>query len=206
MLFKWNKKSSIFSGTRALLFVVLLIALGLCSFGCGPSLKATMDVPVVRVTSSKLQNDHQITNTFLYVDEFVDNRQNKTLVKDSRREVTASGDVAPVVVDALRQALGDRGFSFSESAPVIISGEVREWLATISGSLPTKVSAEAAIFVEILDPANKRIYSGTYKGFASMEAASVSEEDVKRTLASSMEEAVTQVAMDKPLVALLSAY
>jgi uncharacterized lipoprotein YajG len=178
----------------------------LTAIGCGPSFKASMDVPAVKVSADKLTQDERAVNTSLYVDQFVDQRQNKALIREDKKEVNPNNDVAPAVVDALKQALQDKGFSFSESAPVIISGEVREWIAEVSGSLPTKIHSHAALFIEVLDPANKRIYSGVYKGYASMEGASIGIGDVRHTLSNSMEQAVKQVAMDKALISLLSSY
>ncbi|MFN8392678.1 MAG: YajG family lipoprotein [Bdellovibrionota bacterium] len=187
--------------------IAVLLPLCVCSLvSCGPSLKSTIDLPVIKVSPQKVSREERTANTYLYIDELIDARVEKTIIKRDHKEVLPSGDVAPVVVDALKQALGDKGFSFSESAPVIISGEVREWIADVSGSLPTKVNAQATIFIEILDPANKRIYSSVYKGFASLEEASIDEKDVKKTLATSMEQAVTQAAMDKQLVTVLSSF
>jgi hypothetical protein len=62
------------------------------------------------------------------------------------------------------------------------------------------------VYIEVLDPANKKIYSGVYRGYSSMEAASVNDQDVSRTLASSLEESVAQVTSDKQLISLLSSY
>ena len=189
-----------------LLPFVAAVALSASLISCGPTLKPTLDVPSIKVSGAKIEKDSSAANTYLFVDDFVDGRVNKVFVRNNKKEISAAGNLAPAVADALKQALGARGFSFSESAPVIISGEVRDWNADVTGSLPTKVDAHAAIFIEILDPANKRIYSGVYKGFASIESASIGEKDVKRTLANSMEEAVTQVVADKQLVSVLSSY
>jgi uncharacterized lipoprotein YajG len=166
-----------------------------------------MAVPHVKIAGGKISKDNTTANTYLYVDEFVDRRENKSLARnEKKKEVQPESDVAPAAVDALKQSLSAKGFSFSESAPLIISGELREWIAEISGSLPTKVSAQASVYIEVLDPANKKIYSGVYRGYSSMEEASVDEQDISRTLASSLEESVSQVTNDKQLISLLSSY
>lgn len=187
-------------------FVLLFAAVIIAASGCGPSLKSTMPVPQVKLAQAKVNKEAKAETTYLYIDEFVDKRDEKALARRDSKEVNPEGDIAPAAVDALKQALTEKGFTFSESAPVIISGEVREWVADVTGSLPTKVSAKAALYIEVLDPANKRIYSGVYRGFASMEEASVDEKDVSKTLASSLEESVAQIASDKQLVTLLSSY
>lgn len=184
-------------------FFSCLLAVFLLS-ACGPSLKSTMSVPDVKVSKKGAVPSDGMT--FVYIDELIDARPLKAIAKRDSKEVLPSGEISSAIVSALKQALETKGFTNAESAPVIISGEVREWLADVTGSLPTKVSANAALYIEVLDPANKRVYSGVYRGFASMEAASVNEEDVRKTLASSMEEAVLQVTADKQLITLLSSF
>ena len=191
-------------GTRFYLLAPFLLAIGAAA-SCGPSFKSTMGVPEVRV-GKKADASSFEESTYVYIDEFIDARPEKALAKRDKKLVNPADDVAAAAVNALKQALASKGFAYSESAPVIISGELREWLADVTGSLPTKVSANAAIYIEVLDPANKKIYSGVYRGFSSMEAASVNEDDVKKTLSSSMEEAVLQVAADKQLVNLLGSF
>ena len=173
--------------------------------GCGPSLKGTMPVPHVKQKPGVVAPKPDDSSTFLFIDQFTDRRESKALVKGDK-SVQPDSDVSPSVVEALKQALSVKGFTFSESAPIIISGEIREWSAAIKGSLPTKVTSEAAIYLEVLDPANKKIYSGVYRGFASLEEASVDEADVSKTLANSLEESVAQVAADKQLVGVLSSF
>ncbi len=185
---------------------VVFGALVFFATGCGPSLNSTMPVPKVKIGGAKATAAPDSGATYLYIDEFLDKRESSVLVRREKKEVNPEGDVTPAVVDALKQVLAAKGFEFNDSAPVIISGEVREWVADVTGSLPTKVSAQAAIFIEVLDPANKRIYSGTYRGLASLEEASVNEKDVSKTLASALEESVGQVASDKTLISLLSSY
>lgn len=196
------------SSNRILRRLIGAIAFGafFAPIGCGPSLKNTMAVPHVKLTGGKVSRDDSTASTYLYVDEFVDRRENKSIVRSEKKEVQPENDVASAAVDALKQSLTAKGFSFSESAPLIISGELREWIADVSGSLPTKVSAQASVYIEVLDPANKKIYSGVYRGYSSMEAGSVNEQDISKTLASSLEESVSQVTSDKQLISLLSSY
>lgn len=184
-------------------FLATLAASTMFFSACGPSLKSTMLVPQVKLGKKA---EPLPESTYIYIDELKDVRESKAIARREKKDVNPDGEVSPAVVDALKQALATKGFSYSESAPVIISGEIRDWVAEVTGSLPTKVNANAAIFIEILDPANKRIYSGVYRGFASMDGASVNEEDVRKTLASAMEEAVMQVSADKQLVTLLGSF
>ena len=173
--------------------------------GCGASVKSTIALPDLKVANGAA-TESSSGSTFLFIDELIDKRENMTIAKVDGREIQGSGSVTKVVADGLKAALTNKGFAFSDSAPVIISGEIRVWRADISGTLPTKVSSEAALFVEVLDPANKRIYSGVYRGFAQLEEGSINDEDVRKVLGNAMEEAVVQVSNDSQLVTLLSSY
>ena len=183
----------------------LLLGLCLSLTACSPSLRDTLDVPVVN-TPPPAKNVEKVTNAYLYIDEFSDARPNKALAAMDGKEIQPAGDVVPSVVKALKEALVARGFEISESAPVMVSGEVRHWFAEISGSLPTRVNVEAAIFIEVLDPANKRIYSGVYQGKSWKEGSSMKEEDIRKTLGEGMEEAIKRVIADERLMGLISSF
>ena len=192
-----------FFGLQSILIAGAATLLSLAAVGCGPSLNSTMPAPHVALSNKPPASE---TSAYLFIDEIKDVRDNRVLVKREKKEVTAEGELTPSVVEALKQAFGTKGFTFSESSPIIISGELREWHADVSGSLPTKVAAQSAIYIEVLDPANKKIYSGVYRGFASLEEASIDEKDVSKTLANALQETVTQVVNDKQLVGVLSSF
>ena len=188
------------------LLLVLSVAL-LLILACGPSFKGSIGVPPVTVVKELNPAGRLNSNTYLFVDEFVDSRPNKAIaLVDGKNEVQSVGEVVPVVVQGLKDSLGNVGFSFSDSAPVVLSGELRKWSADVSGRMPTKIKAEAQLYIEVLDPANKKIYSGVYNGFSNMDSGSVGEPEVKKTLSGAMEEAVKQVTSDRQLIALLQSY
>lgn len=195
-------------------FKILLLVLGLavCTVfgtftGCGPSIKGSIPIPAISINKDPNPSSRNSGNTYLFVDEFIDARGSKTIaLVDGKNEVQSTGEVVPPVVKGLKDALGNSGFSFSDSAPVVLSGELRKWNADVSGRMPTKIKSEAQLFVEVLDPANKKIYSGTYNGFSSVESGSVAEPEVQKALSSAMEEAIKQVTNDRQLIGLLQSY
>lgn len=178
----------------------------LAATACSPSYRPTLEVPKVTVTLKKDPVIDPGQSAFVFVDQFQDGRADTALASIDGKPMQPEGSVVASVVEALKSALETRGFAFSESAPVMLSGQLRQWHAKVTGSLPTKVAAEAAVFVEILDPSNRRIYSGLYKGFSSMESSSISHLDIQQTLAASLDEALRQIATDKQLVTLLASY
>ncbi len=187
-----------FIGALAAIFIVLACV------SCGPSLKSTMAVP--RVSAASLKPAASNDSGQLFIDDIKDERLDKSLVRKDKKEVLADGAVTPSIIDALKLGFANKGFGFSDASPIIISGELREWHADVSGRLPTKVSAQCALYIEVLDPANKKIYSGVYRGFASLEEASVDEGDVSKTLSNALQETVVQVVSDKQLVGVLSSF
>lgn len=191
-----------YSAASALLACVTMLGMS----GCGASFPSTISVPSVEIAPTKSAGERISTSTFLYVDEFLDKRDSKVVTTVDGKSVSMDGDAVAPVVAALKSSLTKRGFAFSDAAPVILSGELRTWRAEVSGSLPTKIEAESAVFIEVLDPANKRIYSGVYRGFANTESGSPGDKELKKTLASALEEAVLQISRDGQLVSLLSSY
>lgn len=190
--------------SRALLASIFVLA---AMLACGPSLKGTIQVPTLKIAKVLDPSTRTSANTYLFVDEFVDARSDKTIaLVDGKQQVQTSGEVLPGVVQALKDSLGNVGFTFSDSAPVVIAGQLRKWKADISDRMPTKISADAQLYVEVLDPANKKIYSGVYNGFSTMESNSIGEAEVGKTLSASMEEAVKQVTADRQLISLLQSY
>lgn len=178
----------------------------LAATGCAPGYKPTLQVPKIQVKLPQQSAPDSTQNSFVYIDQFEDRRPTPELATLDGKPMLPDGPVIPEVVAALKAALEAKGFAISESAPVILSGELRVWHANVTGSFPTNVAAEAVVNVEILDPSNRRIYSGVYKGFSSAESSSIDHLDIQQTLASSLEEALRQIATDKQLQALLSSY
>ena len=194
----------VYPGNSVLLFAVLLQLLVLSA--CGPSLRSTIDVPKVRPLEVPKPAKKTVSDTYIFVDEFIDGRQSKAVAVMEGREVNPANEITPRVVEGLRWALERKGFQFSDTAPIILSGEVRKWRALVEPGFASKVVCDAGIYVEILDPANKRIYSGLYTGYASKETPGLDKRDVQEVLKTSMYEAISQVLRDEQLINLLSSY
>lgn len=186
----------------------MLFILLMCSVSaCGPSLSATMSVPDVPIVRSELGGvTRPPVGAQVYVDNFVDARSDKSLIVLKDRSVQPEGDVANNVALALEGVFRKIGYEFSEVAPVLISGEVRKWAVDLKGGFTKDASAEAAIYIEVLDPANRRAYSGVYTGFASVQSPSMNKEDLERLLVSSMREAIKQLTADEQFLKVLSSF
>jgi len=190
--------------SRLLYAAAVFLALPLLS-GCAARLNPTLAVPEIPplVTSGRMAGD---SAHVIMVEQFGDGRESQDIVKRGEDSAKPANEIAPVVSRALQQALRNKGFTIADSAPVVLNGEVREWLANVKKGFPGKVDASAKVFIEVLDPANKRIYSGTYQGSASREDPSVDEKEIRGVLGTAMAEALNQVLLDKQLVDLLMSY
>ena len=194
---------------RQFLYSILVISM-IALAGCGSKLQKTIVVPDIPAWDSSGRVADSVRGGAphqLFIDKFSDARPSDVIVKRADETVVASGEVGTPIGTALDRAFRNRGFAISQTAPVVLSGEVRIWQSEIVKGFPTqKQSANAELFLEVLDPANKRIYSGTYKGSASREDPSLSPEDIRATLGTAMSEALSQVTSDKQLIDLLLSY
>lgn len=191
-----------------LILTPLFLAFSISSVGCGPSLKSTIDVPRVEFSGEKKGSG--LKGSQLSIEQFTDKRISKIIAGETEapldKGAEAKQPIGPAVQDGLKRAFADRGAEITETAPVVISGEVLRWYAAVSGGLSGKAKGEAVVRIEVFDPANKKIYAGTYEGSATMQRPSLSEKDVSETLGAAMAQALSQVSEDKQLVKVLASY
>lgn len=172
---------------------------------CGPSLPSQLSLPHLMPAGAP-EAQAPSRQAYIFVDQFIDVRASQEIAKVEGREVSAAESPADAVVAGLRRALEKDGFSLSDTAPVILTGEVRAWTALVTPGFSSESRASAQLFVEVIDPANRRVYSGVYEGFSSKSAPGLDEGDVRETLELSMTEAIKQVLADSQLIGLLSSY
>ncbi len=188
---------------------VFCLTLLFSASGCGPSLKSTIEVPRVEFAQDQRKKGG-LSGSQLTVDQFVDKRTSKVIAGAEElpgaKGAEAAQPIGPAVQDGLKRAFADRGAEITDSAPIVISGEILRWYARVESGLSSKAKGEAAVRIEIFDPANKKIYTGTYEGYATMQHPSLSEKDVSETLGAAMAQALTQVGEDKQLLRVLSSY
>ena len=184
---------------RILPIVIAFFAL----VSCSPSLKSTMAVPFVPEPAAGKAAKAGIT---VALDEVRDARTSDALALYGQRSIPPEGQVAPAVRSALESALRRDGITISDSAPLVLTVEIRKWVSNVRSGVPSTADTEAELFVKVFDPANKMIYSGTYSGTASQSSTSLGEPEVRSTLGMAMSEAINQLASDSQLVNLLASF
>ncbi len=172
---------------------------------CGPSLRSQMSLPHL-MPSGAPEAQATSRQAYIFVDQFIDARPSPEIAMVEDRAVAADNPPADAVVAGIRRALEKDGFTLSDTAPVILSGEVRNWSAKVTPGFSSKSESSAQLFIEVLDPANRRVYSGVYEGFSSKGTPGLDESDVRDTLEVSMTEAIKQLLADRQLIGLLASY
>lgn len=189
--------------------IVLLFTIAICFLliGCGPSAPKSLKLPEIKIREvGKKVKGPDDEASYIFVDDFIDARIEQSIAEVDGTKVPPEGDTSVFVRAGLRQALERKGFVFSDTAPIVLSGELRKWKADVVGGFSSTIRSEASLYVEILDPANKRIYAGVYNGFSNIEGNSLGAEDIQEALRISMQEAVRQVIKDMQLIKLLSSF
>ncbi len=191
----------------AALRLSLLCWLVLLCVSCSPTFRSTIQVPRVEVKIKQgaivRRPEYGMT---IFIDQVADARTKEAIAGYKGRDINPEGSVTDAVLQALRQGLERKGFKYTETAPVILSGEIRIWHARIEGGFTAKATADAAVYLEVIDPTNKRVYSGIYRGFSSIEKPGLEEKDVRSALSGSMAEALSQALGDQQFLRIISAY
>ncbi len=182
----------------------LAISLAISVQACAPTLKHDISMPKIPDIGAGQRNS--VAGAELLVNPFIDARPKATMVYHKGREYKARGDAAGAVETKVRNKLEKEGFRFSSRAPLALSGELRKWEAKVSVGFPAQVDSMAAVYVEVRDPANKRIYAGEYSGNASKQHPNLDAEDINETLGTAMQQALNQLFADAQLLDILQSF
>lgn len=196
-----GRSSRLSQGAKYIAVVAICATLSACG---GKSVRPqTIPIPEIPPV---LTQTNQGAGAAVSIDSLVDKRPSAALAYDEGREIPPSGDLIGTVRKGLEQSLIGHGFSVTDSAPLVISAEVREWRADIERNYNTKIDAKAGVFIQVFDPANKLIYSGLYRGSANFQRGTLKGGEVEETLATAMSESLGQVVKDAQLIKLLSSF
>lgn len=184
----------------------LSLSLFCCLFiciGCSPAVKKRIEVPFVPVEPG---DGIALEKYSLSLDEIKDSRPTADIADVHGNPIQTEGNAVQGVRSALESALRREGFGISDSAPLILGPQVKKWFANVHGGMPSVCDADAELFVQVFDPANKLIYSGSYTGASTLQEPAIDEQDIRQTLGAAMSEAIRQLTSDKQLKKLLESY
>lgn len=164
-----------------------------CSAHVGPTIEI-YDIPLGGEGDEELSSIHAA----VALEEIRDVRVPPINDEDGTARMTApAGRVEGLVQAALREAFRARGITVSESAPLRIWGEIRKWKARIATTTTSSIKSEAALYLEVIDAAGSRVYSGTYHGSRASEFPIATASDIRASLSSAMAQAISQVLEDE---------
>ena len=188
----------------SLLFTLLFF---LILSGCSPTIKGDFSIPslgedpVLEVGGKAVESVSE-----MQISEVKDLRESPAVVRYRKKEAKYDRDITPAIRGALQERFRKRGFDFSDTAPLILNCEVQRWEVDIHSGFKFLAEGNAFLYLEVLDPANKRIYSGAYEGLASYESISMGTKDIEKVLQSSMRAAMDQIFEDKSLLNLIKSF
>ncbi len=191
---------------RKATFLFILSVCFLTCISCSTRVGGTIHLS--KIPTVEIDHGSKITasDAALFIDELRDTRPESQVADFNGRSIFSDSAFDLLVKESLQQTFRQKGFVISDSAAVVLSGEIRQWHAEITGGVPGTVKSKASIFLEVFDPANRRVYTGTYQGTASVERASINDKDVNVSLTTAMQQAIRQVVLDEQLVKLLSSF
>jgi hypothetical protein len=188
---------------RIVSFALILYCLPF--LGCAGSIKPTYPFPDLGnsgASGNPAELDRGIT---VYIDRFIDDRAVREIVIGDSESALGEGDAGLPISRALTKAFAGRGITSSDSAPLILSGAVKEWYARVTGGIGGGITAEARISVNLSNPADEQLYSALYSGSAEY-SGGFSRKEFERVMVAAMQEAVAQVVADQKLILLIESY
>lgn len=186
-------------------FVIISVALVPLLFACSNSIQRSYSFPELASTAEEIAAETPNRGISIYIDQFVDDRAVRDIVLASDGNAASIGDAGRPVAEALVRAFMQRGIGSSDSAPLILSGTVKEWYARVSSGIGGGIAAEARISVTLSDPAGTQLYIALYSGSAEY-SGGFSKSEFDRVMAAAMQEAIGQVTSDQKLLGLIESY
>ncbi len=190
---------------RIVFSAVAFVFIFVCSTACGPRINPQVSVPDVSLPPG-LSADRRAKGAEVYVDTVLDSRPTNVVTSYKSVNAQFATDIAPTVRRAIEGVFKQKGLSIREKAPVIVNVEVKQWSAQFSADSSSKVDSQAELYLEVIGPANRKIYSGTYKGFSSFEGSPFDNKQLEDLLRTAMNEAVRQLVYDQGLLDTVTAF
>lgn len=188
---------------KAFLFISLVLIPLLLA--CSHSVQRSYSFPELAPGAEETVGEASNRGISIYVDQIVDDRAVREIVLAADGNAASVGDAGRPVANAMMKAFLQRGIVSSDSAPLILSGAVKEWYARVNSGIGGGVAAEARISVALSDPAGTQLYSALYSGSAES-SGGFSKTEFDRVMAAAMQEAIGQVTSDQKLIGLIESY
>lgn len=185
--------------------IAFLAPLVIFLFACGPQFNNPVLAPDASLATVELKGKAGSEGRF-YLKNFEDIRKDLSLVTLDGESYKTDSDLTLVVREALSRILVKSGYSSSKESAIFIKGKLIDWKAEVKDGYPSTLVSSAKVYLELMDPTDRRVYSGTYAGEAELQAPGMDNNDLRKALSMGMEKALEQVVKDKGFVSILSSY
>lgn len=183
-----------------------LFLLSFSLLSCGPSFTSPVLAPEISIDQMVLPKLSAAGEGRFYLKNFQDSRTDKNLLKINGEVFSTDSDLTLVVREGISRAFVKAGYAHSKEASVFIAGKLEQWDAEIVDAYPSTILCKAKIYLELLDPIDRRIYSGTYSGMSELQSPGLNNDDLRKALSLAMNKAVEQAVKDKGLTSIINAY
>lgn len=185
-------------------FRLALVSSVILFTGCAAQVGSTIEAP--EIPPIAMADDARARlGSYIAIQEIVDSRQ-ELKDDDTTRVTQPFGGVSGIIKTGLRNAFRDAGISVIDSSPIELRAEVRKWQAEVSAKGTSTLSSEATLYVELIDPSGKKVFTGSYNGTRSSQFPVITRVDVKDSLGLSMANAISQLVADPKLIEMISSY
>jgi len=180
-------------------FLVLLSPLILSLTACSVNITSPIEVPELAPVTLGEKTEAVVDLVPIVFDSVLDGRSQKPVVVDSDGQAAFFADgISTQVRKAIESVFELHGLEpGSNGDSAIVNLEIRTWEAEVTGSFPQEVTAEAELYIEVLNSSEMRIRSGKYVGVARRTSIFGFSSDVDKALAEAMNEAILQVNSDR---------
>lgn len=195
------KKASVsFSLSLCCVFLILV-----ATSACGGSINPLVNVPDISLPLG-ITADRNARGAEVAIESVLDSRSGDIVAKYKGVQAKFSSDVSASLRKGIETLFRQKGIKLSEDAPVLVNAEIKQWGTQFASESPAKVEATAELYVEVIGPANRKIYSGSYKGFSSFEGSPFRTEQLDELLKTAMNEAFRQLTHDQGLFDLVTSF
>lgn len=185
-----------------LLFVLCLLhVIG----GCVANVGQTIETPEIPAAATRTEARARL-GSYVSIQGVQDLRTYSSQTPSSENFTEPQGGTTTAVETGLKNALRDAGISVLESAPITLRAEIKKWRAQVTSKASSNLASEATIYVELLDPSGRKLYTGSYNGTRSSQFPVITRIDIKDSLGLAMSNALSQLVADEQLLNIVSSY
>ncbi len=183
------------------IFCVIFLVIVQALSGCSSDFSQPFPMPLIPLSQEvkKVGGAPEI-----YLQEIKDLRESKVFLEHDNMKYQTHADIGPVAREALSKAFEKQGYKYSNTAKFIFKTDILKWHAKIEEGFLSIATAEAEVAMALFNRQGQKMYSGKYRGVATLESVIYNNDDIAEILGASMGAAILQLSHDQKLESLLT--